>query len=640
MQVGRRLLNLAVHALRRALGRTAIRSVTDGLVLDPSAVQSDVADFEAAITNGALTEAASLYQGPCLEGFRLPAAPEFEHTIEATRTRLAARYAGVLESLAKAQENVGDWRGATEWWLQLVALDRGNGTVVRRLMLAQEAMRDRSGALEQARLHSRHMADEFGAGPDPLVAALAKALARGASTRSDDMAVRSDLRPLAVLPFLTVGFGDSDGGFGEGLSFEIQRWLGTAGVRLADPSGLCRRRSPGLTVREIGAALDVAGVVEGTVRRIGDRLRATAQLVETGHGLNLWSGAFERMAGEPFRLQEELAAEIAQAVEGEWDSGAERRLDLDNRALILRGRFALGRRTVEGFRTAIRYFTTALSRCPGDAEAFSGLAETHAIMGFYDQAPPAEAFGSARRAARQALRIDPRLAGPRATLAYADLYYGWNLRVAEARFRRAIATDPLRAPAHQWYGNLLVAAGRRDESIAAMSRAVALDPQSLIASAALGWALYHAERYEEAVDQCGQTLELDPTFGAAHLWRALALQELNRWDEALQAVQRSVQLLAGCTQARVAHARASAAAGDRQTALTILQEVEGGAGYVPSYEVAKIHLALGDPGRSLQWLERAAAERAHSMVFLRVDPQLAALRDEPRFGALLQQVSM
>jgi TolB-like protein/Tfp pilus assembly protein PilF len=610
-------------------------------VLDPTIVTSDVAQFETALAEGNRCQAAAMYHGPLLDGFFLPGSPPFDRWADTFRAQFATRYSAVLEELAKERERTGDWRGAAEWWQRLVLIDRGNGTAVRRLMLALEAMRDRAGAIEQARLHTRYMADEFAAGPDPLVTALARGLSGGLSTRGDDLMLRADLRPLAILPFVTVGFGESDSGFGDGLSFEIGRCLGTAGIRLADASGVCRRRDPSLTAREIGTALGVAGVVEGTVRRIGDRLRVTAQLVDTGQGLHLWSGALERRLGEPFRLQEELAAEIAQSVEGEWDNGsAARQVDLDNRALILRGRYALGRRTVEGFRTAIRYFTTALSRCPGDAQALSGLAETHAIMGFYDQAPPADAFGSAKRAARQALRIDPRLARPRTTLAYVDLYYGWNLRMAEARFRRAIANDPHLAPAHQWYGNLLVAAGRMDESIASMSRAVALDPESLIAGAALGWALYHAGRHEEAVEQCGLTLELDPTFGAAHLWRGLALQELNRWDEALKSLARSVELLPGCTQARVAQARACAAAGDRTTALTALQEVEVGSGFVPAYEIAKIHLALADRERSLQWLERAAAERAHSMVFLRVDPQLAGLRDSPRFGALVAQVGL
>lgn len=638
-RAGRRLLNLAVHTLRRALGREAIRSVADGLALDPAGITTDVAQFEGALAARDWSRAALLYRGPLLDGFHLPAAPEFDRWAADARTQVAGRYAAILENLAKERECSGDWRGAVEWWQRLALTDRGNGAVVRRLMLAQEAMRDRAGALEEARRHTRFMAEEFGAGPDPLVAALAQSLASGASTRSARPAERSDLRPLAVLTFTSVGFGEDHGGFGEGIAFELRRQLATAGIRLVSPSGLSRQDGLGLSAREIGGALGVAGVIEGTVRRVGERIRVTAHLVETNHGFHLWSGAFERRAGDPFRLQEEFGAEIAAGVEAEWDRSPEKGWELDSRGLILRGRFALGRRTCESLRTAVRYFSAALSQDPAGPGGFSGLADAYAVMGFYDCAPPAEAFGSARRAARRALGLDARLAAPRATLAYVDLYHRWNFPLAEARFRRAIAVDPRLALAHQWYGNLLAAAGRREDSVREMARAVSLDPQSLVAGAALGWTLYFAGRSEEAVEQCGATLELDPSFGLAHLWQGLALQELNRWDEALAALGRAGPLLEG-SQATAALARATAAAGDGATAMALLDQVENASGYIPSYEIAKVHLALGRPEVALDWLDRAASERAHSMVFLRVDPQLVTLRDCPRFQALVGQVAM
>ncbi len=635
---GRRLLNLAVHALRQALGKDAIRSVTDGLVLDPCCIATDVARFEAAINEGDEVRAVNCYQGPFLEGFFIPASAEYDRWTEGNRSQLAARYTGLLENLAKEREGAGDWRSAVEWWQRLVSVNRGNGVVVRRLMLALEATRDRAGALEHARLHTQFMAAEISAGPDPLVAALAKSLSAGASTRSQELAERQDVKPLAVLPFEEVGLCADDGGFGEGVAFEVRHRLATAGIRLADASNLPQRSRHDFTVQEIGARLGVSVVLEGTIRRSGSRVRVTANLVDSNHGFHLWSGAYERRAGDPFRLQEEIGAEIALAVEPELDNTEVKQLDLDAKGLVLRGRLALGRRAGSSLRTAARLLQAALARNPADPAAFTALAETYAVMGFYDHSPPAEAFGSARRAAREALRLNPRLAAPRATLADVDLYYRWNLPLAETRFRRAIAADPLMPLGHQWYANMLIADGRHEESIREMKRAVILDPQSLAAGAGLGRALYFAGQYQAAVDQCRSILEVDMNFGPAYWWESLALQELGRWDDAINALELARIQLDGGAQLKAGVARAIAAAGDRELARRLLEELREASGYIPSYELAKGFLALGETEEAFGWLGCALGERSHSMALLKVDPQLALIRGTSRFDDLERRV--
>lgn len=309
---GRRLLNLAVHAVRQAVGREAIHSVQDGLVLDPACVTSDVAQFETALERHDWSRAVAVYHGPFLEGFHLPASPPFDSWLDTTRTRLAARYAALLERHAREHEGEGDWRGAAEWWRRLADLDRGNGTVVRRLMLALEAMRDPARALEQARIHAEYAA-ALGAGPDPLVSALARALAAGHSTRSQDLAERAEVRPVAVLPFVGVGLTEEDQGLGEGLAFEVAHRLRTAGVRVADAS---RVRGEDYAAPEIGARLGVTRLVQGTARRIGARLRITATLIATATGIALWSGSFDRVSEDLFALQEEIGEMVAGEVEG------------------------------------------------------------------------------------------------------------------------------------------------------------------------------------------------------------------------------------------------------------------------------------------------------------------------------------
>jgi tetratricopeptide (TPR) repeat protein len=223
----------------------------------------------------------------------------------------------------------------------------------------------------------------------------------------------------------------------------------------------------------------------------------------------------------------------------------------------------------------------------------------------------------------------------RTALAYTDLYFRWNQPLAEQRFQRVLRQAPMSAIAHQWYGNLLIAEGRGADAVREMRRAATLDPQSVVAGAAVGWALYHQGRYEEAVARCQAILDLDPTCAVAHLWQGLAWQELGRWPDALAALRRARALFGDSSHATAALARALAAAGQTSEARELLDPLLARLDYLPSYEIAKALLALGQPNEALGWLERAHRERSHSMVFLAVDPQLERLRPVPRFRALL-----
>lgn len=265
------------------------------------------------------------------------------------------------------------------------------------------------------------------------------------------------------------------------------------------------------------------------------------------------------------------------------------------------------------------------------------------MLGFYDHLKPADAFPRAENAALKALALDARLAAPHATIGYVNLYYRWNWSVAEESFRRAIAIEPTYSTAHQWLSNFLTAMGRFDEAEREMRVAQELDPLSLIANAALGWVFVHAGRHDQAVAQCKRTIALDPNFQLAHMWMGIAGSYLGRHTEAVRATRESVRLSGGSALQLSAHAFTLARSGARDSAqatLDLLHTRERAGQYIPSYELAKAHLALGDTTASLLRLERAFDERAHSMALLRVDPQLAGLRDKPRYRALLRKVGL
>jgi tetratricopeptide (TPR) repeat protein len=245
--------------------------------------------------------------------------------------------------------------------------------------------------------------------------------------------------------------------------------------------------------------------------------------------------------------------------------------------------------------------------------------------------------------ARRAADLDPQLAAPHATLGYILTDYDLDWPKAEAEFQRALAIDPNYSTARQWYANLLTVAGRFDEAEREMRRAQEADPLSLIANAALGWSLYFAGNYDGALEQCRRTLALEPGYLLAHMWGGWALDALGQPREARQWIDRAIALSPENELARLslAHVLAGSSSGaERDSARTILREIEGRAltgAYVPSYEIAKVHLALGDRPKALTWLERAVDERSHSRAFLRVDPQLRTLRGDVRFEQLVDR---
>jgi len=445
-------------------------------------------------------------------------------------------------------------------------------------------------------------------------------------------------RSLAVLPFLNASGRPDDEYFSDGLTQEVMdRLCRVDGLRVVSRASAFALKGKNLAANEIGRMLGVESFVEGSVRRDGDRLRISAHLVNAHDGYQLWAETYDRHLDDVFAIQEEIALAIADTLTGQLLGKRDaitpvapviNPLAYDH---YLKGRFNWHRRTQESLRTAATHFEQAVELAPKYAPAWAGLADAYAVLGFYDFLPPGEAFPKAESAARRALEIDPQNASAEATMGYAALYYEWNISKAETRFRRAIALDPNSTKAHQWYGNLLTAAGRFEAAEHEMRRAQQLEPLSVIASAALGWTLYYAGRHEDALEQYRITLALDPNFELAHLWSGWALEALGRYDEALNMLQDAAKRSNGSGISLASLARVRALRGERTEAELILTQLQSSKGYVPAYEIGKAWFALGANDEAERWLQRAFEQRSHSLVFLRVDPQLAKHRQEPAF---------
>jgi TolB-like protein/DNA-binding winged helix-turn-helix (wHTH) protein/Tfp pilus assembly protein PilF len=449
---------------------------------------------------------------------------------------------------------------------------------------------------------------------------------------------RGELNTLAVLPFINASGKADDEYFSDGLTEELMDRLSrSGGLRVVSRTSSFAIKGKDLDAQKIGSMLGAQSLVEGSVRRNGEHLRIHVRLIDARDGYQLWSDIYDRRIDNVLQVQEEIALSIANALTGRVLSPARETVAevaiADPRAydLYLKGRFYWHRRTHDGLHTAVEHFEQAVQRAPEYARAWAGLADAYAVLGFYDYLAPAEAFPKAQQAARRTLALDANNASAEATLGYAALYYDWNLIEAEARFLKSISLDPSYSKSHQWYGNLLTAAGRFDEAEREMRRAQQLEPLSLIASAALGWALYHADRHEEALEQYRLTLALDPDFELAYLWSGWALESLGRYDEAHTMLKEAVKRSGGNGISVASLARVQALSGEPAEARRTLLQLLDSTSYVPAYEISKAWFALGDTKQANEWLQRAYEQRSHSLVFLHVDPQLAKHQQDAGF---------
>ncbi|MEO7998421.1 MAG: tetratricopeptide repeat protein [Gemmatimonadaceae bacterium] len=645
---GRKLLSDSIYRVNQALGGDAIAGTGDDVRLNRNQLTCDVAEFEAAAEAGEWRRVVELYRGPFLDGFFVPGSPDFDQWMDSERAHYFRAACKAHEALAAAATEGGRTTEAVEWWQKLAELAPDDSRVTMQLMRALEAAGNRAGALRQARVHATVLRETIGVEPDKAILELTTKITRNSTVPA------STGSTIAVLPFNSVNDPDNNTYFADGISEELIFLLSrTRGLQVASRTSSFAYRDMRMDVREVAQRLNVSWILEGSVRRSGNMLRVSAQLIDAANGFQVWSESFDRTQEDIFSIHAEIASAIVgqlMPVEKNFSDvmisvGGRRTPDPETYDCYLQARFHWHRRTEESLEMAVSLLEKVVAREPSYARAWVGLADAYAVMAFYDFIPPLIAFPRADSAARRAIQLDATLAAPHATIAYVELYYRWNWAAAEDGFRRAIALEPTNSTAHQWYANLLTARGRFDEAEVSMRRAAELDPLSMVAHAAIGWVMIFANQCERAIRHLHGSLLLDPDFCLSHYWMGQALMRNGQPKQALHYMQRTFQLAKNPKQpsarALAGLARAHAAAGETAEARRILDallEEERNGRYMPSFQFARVYQALGDIPQALTRFERAYEERAHSMVYLRVDPQLLPLMREPRFRKLVELV--
>ena len=457
------------------------------------------------------------------------------------------------------------------------------------------------------------------------------------------------IRSLAVLPLDNLSGDASQNYFADGMTDELITNLAQiSALRVISRTSVMVYKGARKPLPQIAHELNVDAVVEGTVLHSGDQVRITMQLIEASTDRHLWSKSYEGKLRDTLALQKSVATEIADQIRITLTPQEKAALKIvkvvnpEAYESYLKGRYFWNKRTAEGLKAALAYFNQAIEEDSKYAPAYSGLADTYALLGDWQYAvlTPKEALPKAKAAAMKALELDDSLSDAHTSLAFCLDGFDWNFEAAGKEFRRAIELNPGYATAHHWYAWHLSLVGRNSEAIAEMRKAENLDPLSLIINADLAELLLIAHFPDESIQRSRKAIEMDAGFGLAHNQLAQAYLEKHMPGEAIAELQKAIELTGGSPTSTANLARAYAASGRNAEALKLLDDLKkhSDPGNPHNSEIAMIYAALGNKDQALSWLEKGYDERFNPGVLLR--PGFDPLRSDPRFKDLLHRIGL
>lgn len=455
-----------------------------------------------------------------------------------------------------------------------------------------------------------------------------------------------------MLPFANMSADPENEYFCDGLAEEVLNALAKIErLKVAARTSAFSFKGRNVPVAEVGRALNVGAVLEGGVRRAGDRLRITAQLINVSDGYHLWSERYDRRMEDVFDIQDEITLAIVEALKvkllGEEKAALLKRY-VDNTAayeLYLKGRHHYHKYTSEGWETAVEYFERAIEQEPEYAPAYAGMAQCWIVLWYYGFLNPREIAAKWKAATRRALEIDDALADAHLMLATDLVLYEWDWVGAEREYRRAIELNPNSADARWGYGTFLVIRERFDEAVAEARRAAELDPLSLSVGFQVGWIYLLAGRLDAAGGQARKLIESEPRFYGGHRLKGAIFLLKRMYEEAAEAYQKSYSL-GGNQLVLSVLGGAYGLWGKRDEALGVLNQLleMRERRHVPACNIARIYFALGENDRGFEWLERGYEEHDGEMVFLRLAMKTLYGQDElfrdQRLSDLLRRVGL
>ncbi len=453
---------------------------------------------------------------------------------------------------------------------------------------------------------------------------------------------------LAVLPFQNMSGDAQQDYLSEGLTEEMITQLARfqpERLGVIARTSVMRYKLTDKPLDQVGRELGVDYILEGSVHRENDRVRVNAQLIRVRDQTHLWAESYNRDVRDILALQGDVSQAVARQIELKLTPEQHARLantrpvNPEAYQLYLKGRYFLNKQTEEGLKKAQDYFRQAIDQDPNYALAYSGLADSYIVLASWAAyIPPREGFPKAKAALMKALEIDDTLAEAHAALAFVKERYDWDQMGADKEYKRALELDPGSATVHSRFGAYLGRMGQYDEAIAELRRALELDPLSLYTNVDLGNHLFRAGQYDQGLEQLRSAVELDQNYYDAHVHLGEAYAQKRMFKEAIAEGQKALMLSGGSPHAKQGLARTYALAGKRAAAKELLAELERDPNKRNAFDIAVIHMHLGEKEQALAWLEKAYKERTPQLTSVRVTPAFSSLRDDPRFQDLVRRV--
>jgi TolB-like protein/Tfp pilus assembly protein PilF len=466
-------------------------------------------------------------------------------------------------------------------------------------------------------------------------------------------------KSIAVLAFENMSDDPGQEYFSDGISEELLNLLAqNPELTVISRSSAFSFKGKDVAVPEIARQLNVAHVLEGSVRKAGNRVRITAQLIEVSSDSHLWSETYDRELDDIFAIQEDIARVIARELLAHFRGFESPKVSTRNPEaydiyvkgrrpansevyeVYLKGRYHLNKWTVEGFAKGLEYFQQAVEMDPNYALAHAGLAESYSSLGLFGVLPPKEAYPRSKAIVMKALELDDTLAEAHASLADVKFFYDWDWEGAEREYKRAIELNPSYAIARNNYAFVLTALTRHDDALAEIKRARELNPISLVINSDLGWAYYFARQYDRSILQFQRALELDPNLAISQFALGHVYLQKEMFVESLAAFQKAVSLSPGDLENMAGLGHAYAVVGRREDALRIVARLRQPSQQklIPSWGIATIYIGLDNKDEAFVWLEKALVDRLSPLVYIQTDPVLDPLRSDPRFQALVRRM--